>query len=104
VALTEIGRTEELVELAGEAPGETPYARGLAALARGDLLTAAEAFEGTGSKVESSYVRLLAGERLVAAGRQAEADAQLAQALTFYRGVRASAYVRRAEALLAASA
>jgi len=60
--------------------------------------------ESTGSNVDSSYVRLLAGERLVAAGRQAEADAQLAQALTFYRAVGASAYVRRAEALLAASA
>jgi tetratricopeptide (TPR) repeat protein len=104
LALTEIGRTEELVELANEARGETPYARGLAALAREDLLTAAEAFESTGSKVDSAYVRLLAGERLVAAGRQAEADAQLAQALTFYRSVRASTYVRRAEALLAASA
>jgi class 3 adenylate cyclase/tetratricopeptide (TPR) repeat protein len=104
LALTELGRTEELVELANQTRGETPFARGLAALAREDLLTAAEVFESTGSKVDSSYVRLLVGERLAAAGRQAEADAQLAQALTFYRAVGASAYVRRAEALLAASA
>ena len=104
LALTEIGRTEELVELANEARGEAPYARGLAALAREDLLAAAEAFESTGSKVDSSYVRLLAGEQLVAAGRQAEADAQLAHALAFYRAVGASAYVGRAEALLAGAA
>jgi hypothetical protein len=48
--------------------------------------------------------RLCAAERLLAAGRQAKGNAQLQQALGFYRQVQASPYVREAEALLAASA
>jgi hypothetical protein len=40
----------------------------------------------------------------VAEGRRAEADAQLEQALAFYRSVGATRYIREAEALLAVSA
>ena len=43
-------------------------------------------------------------EVLVREGRRAEADAELAYALAYFRGVGASAYTRRSEALLAATA
>jgi hypothetical protein len=49
-------------------------------------------------------MRLCAAEQLVAEGRRAEADEQLAQALAFYRSVGATRHVREAEALLAATA
>ena len=43
-------------------------------------------------------------KRSSTAGRRAEADVQLERALAFYRSVGATAYVREAEALFAASA
>jgi tetratricopeptide (TPR) repeat protein len=104
LALVELGRAGELAELAELVSDDTPYGAGIEALARGELSIAADSFESTGSRVASSYARLLAAERLAADGRQAEAETQLSQALAFYREVGASAYVRRAEALLAASA
>jgi hypothetical protein len=50
---------------------------------------------------EEAVVRLLAVEQLAAAGRAAEAEAQLRRALAFYRAVGATRVVREAEALLA---
>jgi hypothetical protein len=54
--------------------------------------------------VFAAEARLRAAEALTAEGRSAEAQVQLEQALAFYRSVGATAYVRRAEALLRASA
>jgi hypothetical protein len=51
-----------------------------------------------------AWARLLAAESHIAAGRRAEADAQLTPALAYFRRVRATAYIGRGEALLAASA
>jgi hypothetical protein len=51
-----------------------------------------------------AHARLRAAERLRADGRHAEADEQLTPALAFFRSVAASRYVRRGEALLAATA
>ena len=45
-----------------------------------------------------------AAEALITDGRRAEADAELARALAYFRSVRATAYTGRGEALLAASA
>jgi hypothetical protein len=50
------------------------------------------------------YARLRGAEALVAAGRRADADEQLQRALAFYRSVGATAYIREAEALFAATA
>lgn len=44
------------------------------------------------------------GRRQAQSGRQAEARAQLQQALAFYRQVHAAGYLRQADALIAASA
>ncbi len=49
-------------------------------------------------------MRLIAGQEYAAEGRRAEAEAELAAALAFYRSVGATRYVRRGEALLAQSA
>jgi hypothetical protein len=45
--------------------------------------------------------RWLAAETLAAVGRRGEAEAELEQALAFYRSVGATRYVREAERLLA---
>lgn len=60
--------------------------------------------EEIGDRAAEADLRLRAAERLVAAGRRPEADVQLAKALAFYRSVRATRYVRKCEALLAATA
>jgi hypothetical protein len=46
---------------------------------------------------------LRAAEGFVREGRRAEADVELKRALAFWRSVGATAYVREAEALLAAA-
>jgi hypothetical protein len=51
-----------------------------------------------------AHARLRAVEHLRAEGRHADADEQLERALTFWRSVGATRYVRRGEALLAATA
>lgn len=48
-----------------------------------------------------AFFRLRAAEAFVAEDRRAEADEQLRAALAFYRGVRATRYVREGEELLA---
>jgi hypothetical protein len=47
---------------------------------------------------------LKATEQLAAAGRRAEADAQLQRALAYWRSVGATRYIREGEALFAATA
>ena len=49
-------------------------------------------------------VRLRAGDRLLAAGRRSEGEAQLARALDFFRSVQATAYLQEGERLLVRSA
>jgi len=61
---------------------------------------AAGAFARIGALPEEAYARLRAAETLRSAGRHAEAEDELAAALEFYRGVRASSYVVRAEELV----
>jgi hypothetical protein len=57
-----------------------------------------------GNRSGEAHARLNAAAQLAAEGRRADADLQLASALAFYRSVGATAYVRQAEALLAATA
>ena len=57
-----------------------------------------------GSRPDEAFVRLRAAEALVGAGRRAEADVELERSLAFYRSVDATAYIREAERLFAASA
>jgi uncharacterized protein HemY len=73
------------------------------AYAQDDFAAAAEILHRAGSRPEEAEARPRAAEQLVAAGRPAEADQQLKQALAFYRSVNATRSVRECETLLAAS-
>jgi tetratricopeptide (TPR) repeat protein len=87
-------------------PGEpqTPWGAAARAAARGEFAEAADVYASIGARPDEADARLAAARKLVAEGRRAEADEQLRRALAFYREVRATAYLREAESLLAASA
>jgi hypothetical protein len=102
-ALEGLGRESDLLAGTEHASpgGFTDFAR---RYGDGDLVGAAEISARLGERAEEAYARLRAAEKLVAAGRRADAEEQLAQAIAFWRSVGATYYVRRGEALLAASA
>ena len=63
------------------------------AFARGEYVSAADMFAGIGTRPAEAYARLACGE-----------EAEVRRALEFYRSVGAVRFVKRAEALLPASA
>ncbi|HJU02453.1 MAG TPA: hypothetical protein VJ966_14765, partial [Actinomycetes bacterium] len=65
---------------------------------------AADRYVEIGSLPDEAFARLRAAERLLNAGRPADAKAQLQRALAFYRRVGAAGYLREVDALFAASA
>jgi hypothetical protein len=67
----------------------------------GNPADAARMYAQIGSQPDEAYARLRAAEELLAADRRGEAEAELNQALDFYRRVGAVRMVREAEALLA---
>ncbi len=98
----ELGHAEELRRLFEEVPNRTAWGRAGLALLDGNYEAAAEAFDETGDMESEAAARLRAGEKLLAEGRRADADEQLAQAVAFFRSVGATRYIREAEALLSA--
>jgi class 3 adenylate cyclase/tetratricopeptide (TPR) repeat protein len=94
---------DPVVQAAEEHPAH-PWLQAAAAVARGELDSAADQLAELRCPPLESYVRLRAAERLVAEGRRVEADAQLQRALAFWRSVGATRYIREGEALLAATA
>ena len=70
------------------------------ALVDGDYARAAEIMDGMGMLFGAADARRLAAMKLERAARKGEAEAQLRQALAFYRPVRATRYIRECEALL----
>jgi class 3 adenylate cyclase/tetratricopeptide (TPR) repeat protein len=98
-----VGREVELLEGAAQTGNHTPWLEAAVASASGDPRGAAEVYAGIGALPEEAAARLRAAESLVREGRRAEADVELKQALAFWRSVGATAYVREAEALLAAA-
>ena len=83
---------------------KTRWLEAARAYAAGVFEEAAGIHAEMGAVVEEAYARLRAAEAYVRAGRPGEADAQLQRALAFYRSVGATAYIREAESLFAASA
>jgi hypothetical protein len=73
-------------------------------MAAGEFQQAADRYAKIGSLPDEAYARLCAAEQLLANGRRADGNAQLQQAVDFYREVHAFAYLRQAQALAAASA
>ena len=98
----ELGRRATVA--VGQGDGlRTPWSEAALAIGDGDLARAADIVERTGARTLEAAVRLRAAQKYAGEGRRAEAAEQLAPALAFYREVGASAYVREAEALLAAA-
>ena len=104
VVLTELGREGELETIVESATVSTRWLDAARTYASGAFEEAADVYAEIGSVPDEAFARLRAAEALVAAGRRPEADAQLQRALTFYRSVGATAYIREAESLFAASA
>ncbi|MBD0328628.1 MAG: AAA family ATPase [Thermoleophilia bacterium] len=103
LAADELGLRDRLPAVVDGLP-DRPGVRAARSVLEGDLVRAAELAAESGWPFEEADFRLRAAEALVRAGRRAEADVQLQKALAFFRSVGATRYVRRGEALLAATA
>ena len=104
VACSELARTAELLDAAAGDASASRWLEAMRLFAAGDEVAAADVYGEIGTLPDEAYARLCAAERLAAAGRRGDADTQLRSALAFFTSVKASAYVRRGERLLAASA
>ena len=74
------------------------------AMLDGDFVRAAALYEVGGFAVFAADARERAARDFIESGRRAEGEFELEKALVFYRSVDASLLIRRAEALLAATA
>jgi hypothetical protein len=100
-AFLELGRQDE-AEPTQLGP-ETPWRRVAEDIIRTDLASAADALAAIGAVTHEAHARLSAAGQLVDARHRGEAERQLGLALAFYRSVRATAFMREAESLLAAA-
>ena len=103
IVLQTLGRANDIERLS-RAWIATPWRQAATAIAIGDFQRAADLYAEIGSLPDEAFARLQAAKQLLADGRTVEANAQLHPALGFYRQVKASAYLREGEALVAASA
>ena len=94
-----LGCADELAA-AFERRTEMIWTKVVATALAGDFARVADIYREIGDAELESAARLLSAEQLAGAGRRAEADDQLRQALAFWRSVRATRYIRQAEALL----
>ena len=83
---------------------ESPWYVAVRELADQEFVAAAESLDSMGAARSAALARLRAAQEFVRTGRRAEADDQLRHALSFFRSVGATRFIREAEALLAASA
>jgi class 3 adenylate cyclase/tetratricopeptide (TPR) repeat protein len=102
--LADLGRSGDLERVVRHARVRTRWVEAADAYGKGALVESADLLAEMGAASVEAFVRLRAADALVQAGRRTEADAQLQQALSFYRSVGATAYIREAEGLFAASA
>jgi class 3 adenylate cyclase/tetratricopeptide (TPR) repeat protein len=100
IVLTDVGRAQDLLGLGGE-DLPTGWVQAGRRWAMGDLAGAADRLQEVGSAPDEAYARLREAERLVAAGRRAEAEPFLSRALELFREMGATASIREAELLLA---
>jgi class 3 adenylate cyclase/tetratricopeptide (TPR) repeat protein len=98
--LAEVGRAEEILELGG-ASLPSRWIQAGRHWAAGDLSRAADELGEIGSAPDEAYARVKEAERLIAAGRRAEAEPFLSRALELYRMMGAAAFIQEAERLLA---
>jgi tetratricopeptide (TPR) repeat protein len=100
----DLDRPQSFREPAENETLKTPWIEAGHAIVDGEFARAADVLERMGLLTDEAYARLRAAEHLAAQGMTAEAAEQRDRALAFYRSVGATTYVRRAEALLLASA
>jgi hypothetical protein len=93
-----LGRDDEFLAVAEEGY-PTAWLTAAIAFARGAHSEAARVFDRIGSLPNAAYARLVGAE----ARHAGASDDDLQQAIEFYRSVRATLFLRRAEALLAAA-
>jgi class 3 adenylate cyclase/tetratricopeptide (TPR) repeat protein len=95
-----LGLEEELRAVeAGASP--SPWRDLLGAALNRDFAREVELLEQMGIVTQTAEARLRLAEELIDSGRRAEGEAELEQALDFYRSVGATFYVERGEELLA---
>jgi class 3 adenylate cyclase len=100
----DVGREEEFIDAVLDAdPIKGLWNEASRAIAEGELVRAAEIIEDIGHTAGAAYARLRAAEALAAAGKEAEAAAQRAQAEDFYRTVGAIRFIGNGETLDTAS-
>ena len=97
----ELGREEDVRDRLERLASISVWAAPAIAYVDGDFVTAADRYAAAGIPVYAARARLAAGRAFAAAGRQADADEQLREALAFFRPVEATRYIRQAEALVA---
>jgi class 3 adenylate cyclase/tetratricopeptide (TPR) repeat protein len=102
--LRTLGRGAELVAVGARARVRTPWVEAATAYVGGDFLRAAEIYAQAGSIPDEALARLRAAETLIGDGRRAEGDQELQKAISFYRSVGATAFLREGETLLARTA
>jgi predicted ATPase/class 3 adenylate cyclase len=100
--LSALGRGSELIEVLPNS--DVPWVQAAVAFAGGDLRQAADVCGTMGALTEEARDRLWLAQALIEQGRRSEADVELQRALSFYRSVGATRYIREGEALLAVSA
>ena len=100
--LSALGRGAELIEVLPNS--DVPWVQAAVAFAGGDLRQAADVCGTMGALTEEARDRLWLAQALIEQGRRSEADVELQRALSFYRSVGATRYIREGEALLAVSA
>lgn len=98
-----VGRDRVMRTLSGWAR-ETAWLIAARALADREFERAAQLYAQMESLSDVALMQLRAAEHLVEQGRRVEADAHLNASMSFYRGVRATYFIREAEKLLAATA
>jgi DNA-binding SARP family transcriptional activator/class 3 adenylate cyclase/tetratricopeptide (TPR) repeat protein len=103
-AAHELGRGHEVSRLAEMVRMPTRWLAAACRLVEDAHLDAADEYAAIGARPEEARARLRASAALAAAGRRSDAERQLGLALDFYRAVGADAYLRAAEAVLAAPA
>jgi class 3 adenylate cyclase len=104
VVLQALGRGAELLEFLAAAKTPTGWFEAASALASGEFQRAADLYDQMEAQPDAAFARLQAAKHLVAAGRRAEANAQLRRAVAFYHRVSATGYLRESQTLLAATA
>jgi class 3 adenylate cyclase/tetratricopeptide (TPR) repeat protein len=95
--LDDLGRPGDASPVLSQLANPTSWRKAALAYIEGDRAGAADTLGEMGNRTDEAYARLRAAE-------EGGGAAQLERALAFYRGVGATAYIRRVEALLPASA